>query len=342
MLAVACYFAGPLSAMEDDWDPVDQVVKNIYNAAGKIPFDQTIFENILTKLHTTVNAQSADGFTALHFAVLMNEQNIVQNLLAQPTINRELSNAWGDTPLISAVKAENPTMVDLLIAGPSGANVNATNPLLLARTPLHYAARQYATVNGWKSIQIIESLLNADANINSQDLAGYTPLHYAAQVGNVAICDLLIMRGADKNIKGFDTTTPFDLAKATLQTLLTNTSPDATFININAPLSDQITLGQLKSNLKEVIEFLAPPVLPDQSDQPDDQPNAQPDDQPNTQPNQPDAQPENQPIVQPTNIPPPAPAGLLAKIMAAGTYGANYFSSFLNDIRNLIYFFFHR
>jgi ankyrin repeat protein len=44
---------------------------------------------------------------------------------------------------------------------------------------------------------VVEELLNAGADINACDVAGYTALHYAASGGHIETGRLLIARGAD-------------------------------------------------------------------------------------------------------------------------------------------------
>ena len=51
------------------------------------------------------------------------------------------------------------------------------------------------------SLEWLNKLIELGANINHQDKNGNTALHYAAMVDNAEICQLLLEKGADKNIK---------------------------------------------------------------------------------------------------------------------------------------------
>ena len=72
------------------------------------------------------------------------------------------------------------------------------------KTPLHRA------VNAEKP-DITELLLSQDAYVNAQDATKNTPLHYASRL-NLQLCDLLLKRGADPNIKNNFHKTPTLLA----------------------------------------------------------------------------------------------------------------------------------
>lgn len=54
---------------------------------------------------------------------------------------------------------------------------------------MHAAARQ-------GSLEAVNSLINAGANINLSDVHGQTPLHIAAQKGYVEVIKALIAEGA--------------------------------------------------------------------------------------------------------------------------------------------------
>ena len=78
---------------------------------------------------------------------------------------------------------------DLLIR--HGAQINCTDNL--ERTPLHRAviARKFG---------ITKLLLNHGAYVNAQDANKNTPLHIASTV-DLQLCDMLLKRGADPNVK---------------------------------------------------------------------------------------------------------------------------------------------
>lgn len=75
-------------------------------------------------------------------------------------------------------------------------------------TPLHYAA-----AIGLKEIP--ELLLAHKADVNAKDNNGLTPLHYAANFGRQEVPELLLASKADANAKDHNGLTPLDYAEAT-------------------------------------------------------------------------------------------------------------------------------
>jgi hypothetical protein len=73
-------------------------------------------------------------------------------------------------------------------------------------TPLHYAAWE-----GHK--EIAELLIVEGADVNVKDKNSATPLHLAAEYDHKEIAELLIANGADVNAKRSDGSTPLDWAK---------------------------------------------------------------------------------------------------------------------------------
>jgi ankyrin repeat protein len=94
--------------------------------------------------------------------------------------------------------------------------LNATNSA--ARAPLHSAAFNLNT-------PMARSLLLAGALVDPLDGTGQSPLHDAARVGCLAICDLLLARGANPSLRDKQGLAPWELARqfnqpATQQLLL--------------------------------------------------------------------------------------------------------------------------
>jgi ankyrin repeat protein len=94
--------------------------------------------------------------------------------------------------------------------------LNATN--IAARAPLHSAAFNLNT-------PMARALLLAGALVDPLDGTGQSPLHDAARVGCLAICDLLLARGANPSLRDKQGLAPWELARqfnqpATQQLLL--------------------------------------------------------------------------------------------------------------------------
>jgi len=86
----------------------------------------------------------------------------------------------------------------------NGTDVNAENGPV-GRTPLHEAA-----LRGRK--EVVELVIDKDADVNAKNWEGGTPLHYAALTGRKEIAELLIAAGADVNAKDVSGKTPLDIA----------------------------------------------------------------------------------------------------------------------------------
>ena len=72
-------------------------------------------------------------------------------------------------------------------------------------TPLHFAAFLGCGVG------IVNSLLDAGADIEARDLGGETPLHFAVESGNPETVKALLNAGADREARNTDGMTPNQL-----------------------------------------------------------------------------------------------------------------------------------
>lgn len=181
------------------------------------------------------------GDAILHIACKEKNIGVVKFLLNQKEINVNLQNANGNTPLHIACTLQNFELVCILID--KGANLNLTNNF--SKSPLLIAC---SNISGDIGFQIIEFLLNKNANphlkdykgniflhllcglpekyaakaqeiisnllnknldlINYKNQARKTPLHIACESKNISIIDLLIKFGADLEAKNASDKTP--------------------------------------------------------------------------------------------------------------------------------------
>ena len=82
----------------------------------------------------------------------------------------------------------------------------------LGRTPLHYLCK-YGK-DSQNHVEAAKILLDKNPEvINVPNDYGVTPLHWAAYKGHYNICELLLEKGASKNIKGNNGRTPKQAAK---------------------------------------------------------------------------------------------------------------------------------
>jgi cytohesin len=130
-------------------------------------------------------------FDAIIDAVIKRRGNIeaVKQAIADGA-DLETTNEGGNTPLLSATKANQKEIAELLIA--NGADVNAKGKR--GWTPLHTAAAY-----GHK--EIVELLIANGADVNTKMQGGSTPLHHAALRGRKDMVELLIANGANMNAR---------------------------------------------------------------------------------------------------------------------------------------------
>jgi formylglycine-generating enzyme required for sulfatase activity len=176
------------------------------------------------KIGTDINAEDAQGCTALHLAAEAGELGAVRLLLeagAQP--NRRSS--AGKTPADAAADGKHDQVAALIRQAGGltsaelerieavcaaaklgdlgrietlvneGADINA--PTDDGATPLHYAV-----YGGHRAVA--EWLIERGANVNRADVGGYRPLHVAVLQSQSAIGRLLIDEGADVNARRGD------------------------------------------------------------------------------------------------------------------------------------------
>lgn len=174
---------------------------------------------ILRDQRIDINIKDVSGRTALHEAASHGQNLTIELLLKFPGIEKDVSDNEGNTPLLAAAWAAESTSLGILLD--NGANPRAINnagfcalhaaaklsearwtrtllhesvPASLAEnsnkmTPLHYAAAHGA-------VEVMDTLLDNDAELNLQDRKGWTALHYAARNNRGDCTRLLLKRGA--------------------------------------------------------------------------------------------------------------------------------------------------
>ncbi len=85
------------------------------------------------------------------------------------------------------------------------------SPNLAARNAMKVAAIHAASAAG--SLVIARLLIEAGADVNAVQQAGFTPLHAAAMTGQLDLAKLLLDRGADPNAKADDGRTALAMAR---------------------------------------------------------------------------------------------------------------------------------
>jgi ankyrin repeat protein len=148
----------------------------------------------LVQRKADVNAAQPDGTTALHWAVMWNNDEAV-SLLIRAGAHVKAANRYGATPLSEAVTAGSASMVDALLNAGADAKTLTTAD---GETVLMTAARA-------GNVDAVRLLLERGADVNAREqYKGQTALMWAAAERHPAVVKLLLERGADWKVRSFD------------------------------------------------------------------------------------------------------------------------------------------
>jgi ankyrin repeat protein len=141
----------------------------------------------LLKQAADVNAAQGDGMTALHWAAMKDDADLVQTLLFAGANVRATTRIGSYTPLILAARSGSAAAIAPLLksgADANGATANGTTVLMLA------------SASG--NIDAVKQLIEAGAKVNATEpVRGLTPAMFAAASNRAAVLTLLAKNGAD-------------------------------------------------------------------------------------------------------------------------------------------------
>ena len=141
----------------------------------------------LLKQAADVNAAQGDGMTALHWAAMKNDADLVQTLLYAGANAKATTRIGAYTPLLLAAKSGNAEVIEPLVK--AGADVNAA-------TSNGTTALMFAAASG--NVAAVQALLERGADANAREsVRGLTPAMFAAASNRAAVIDLLAKKGAD-------------------------------------------------------------------------------------------------------------------------------------------------
>ena len=147
-----------------------------------------------------VNAEQADGMTALHWAAYHDDSEAVK-LLLDKGADVKAANRYGVTPLSIACTNGSATIVEMLLE--AGADPKTTLPG--GETALMTASRT-------GKLGAVKALLSRAADVNATAHKGQTALMWAAAEGHVEVVDALVAAGADFRARLRSGFTPFFFA----------------------------------------------------------------------------------------------------------------------------------
>uniref|UniRef100_A0A1X7VQA4 Death domain-containing protein n=1 Tax=Amphimedon queenslandica TaxID=400682 RepID=A0A1X7VQA4_AMPQE len=155
-----------------------------------------------------------NGYTALYLATFDSHHEIVELLLrfnADPNIPAD----DGATPLMIACSHRQKKIVKLLLQ--AGAYVDLQGKDSFNRqTALHIPAFDNNT-------EILSLLLNANANVNIQNINGYSPMHFICLNGNEEMVRRFLVAGADVNLCSHKGESPLHAAVYSSKTKIAET-----------------------------------------------------------------------------------------------------------------------
>jgi uncharacterized protein len=145
----------------------------------------------LVRQRVNLDAQQADGTTALQWAAHWNDLESVQ-LLLRAGANPKVVNRYGVSPLSEAAAAGNAAMVEALLKAGADPNTPITSD---GETVLMAASRS-------GDVKAVKLLLGHGANVNAaESFRGQTALMWAAAERHAAVVKMLLDAGADWKVR---------------------------------------------------------------------------------------------------------------------------------------------
>ncbi|KAF5611242.1 ankyrin repeat-containing protein, partial [Fusarium sp. NRRL 25303] len=197
---------------------------------GRMPLSMAFESGQLTIASKILNATrrrnpSKTNQTLLSWASQNDERDVVRQINNLSTINPNLQDGDGDTPLSKAAERGNLSMVRLLLEN-SGVDVNSKNkdgstPMSRAAMNQHQnvvqllAAKDNVTLHSIiraGNQPLTHYLVSCDIDLNLKDTHGLTALHIAIISRQLQIFEMLLLGGADIDAKDGTGRTPLILA----------------------------------------------------------------------------------------------------------------------------------
>lgn len=215
--------------------------------------DFHVAENMILSEERLVTLKDNNNRSVLHWAALMNKQQLVEFLLGYPQCAHDEPDDTGATPLVLATLKGSLPIIKVLFE--KGANINHQNnnghsPLQYAGSRNHkeifkFLLENNATVNVHDKIgdtvlhriastehheclQILLDFGTVPLQLDARNNQGNTPLHLACENSDSVSALLLVKKGASVECKNKDEQTPLDLAKPPLRKQILEKLAEAT------------------------------------------------------------------------------------------------------------------
>lgn len=174
-----------------------------------------------------IHIKDKDGNTPLHMAAESGNTGILMALLRFPqiqtnTINNKKETAFHRFCEKFSSPSSLPALFDLFISRDT--KINALNQE--NETPLHKSIFNTAV-----RLLMVPLLIKNGADVNAMNKRGETPLCYAVLIGRKDLVTVLLLAGADPNLKAENGKTAFEIARSTKDAPIIQLLEQATSLN---------------------------------------------------------------------------------------------------------------